>query len=72
MKGRERARRRRCRPAPFPWREPSFLVVHACGRTRSGKRGCQRTGNPFIKALQACQTSSVPEWRGIPPPGLAT
>lgn len=32
-----------------------------------GKRDCQRTGNPFIKALQACQNDISPEKAGITP-----
>ena len=39
---------------PFPGGEQTFRVVHACGRAgKDGKRGYRRTGNPFIKALQA-------------------
>ncbi|KJO66687.1 hypothetical protein SR99_05560 [Enterobacter hormaechei subsp. steigerwaltii] len=33
---------------------------------RDGKRGYRRTGNPFIKALQACQSNSALKRRGFP------
>ncbi|OXS88414.1 hypothetical protein B6R99_29265 [Klebsiella pneumoniae] len=36
------------------------------------KKGLPVNGNPFIKALQACQTSSPLNGGGFPPPGLAT
>lgn len=37
-----------------------------------GKRGYRRTGNPFIKALQACQTKSALKRRGFPRLQVAT
>jgi hypothetical protein len=41
--------------------------VHACGRFGRGKRGYRRTGNPFIKALQACPDSLSPLMAGVSP-----
>ncbi|EBY6677937.1 hypothetical protein D5754_18575 [Salmonella enterica subsp. enterica serovar Saphra] len=52
---------------PRSRREPSFLAVHARDGTRGGKRDCQRTGNPFIKALQACQNRISPDKAGMTP-----
>ena len=59
--GAEGQRRRRVPLPPFPAGEQTFRVVHACDCTlRDGKRGYRRTGNPFIKALQACPHSLSP------------
>ncbi|EAA7440542.1 hypothetical protein RF20_24935 [Salmonella enterica] len=39
----------------------------ARGGPKGGKRDCQRTGNPFIKALQVCQNHISPEKAGKTP-----
>lgn len=39
---------------------------------REGKRGYRRTGTPFIKALQACQTNASLKRRGFPRLQVAT
>ena len=71
--GAEGQRRRRVPLPPFPAGEQTFRVVHACDCTlRDGKRGYRRTGNPFIKALQACQTNAALKRRGIPRLQVAT
>ncbi|KAI3492017.1 hypothetical protein L1887_43560 [Cichorium endivia] len=66
--GAEGQRRRRVPLPPVPRRGTALPGSSGVRSRQEGKRGCQRTGNPFIKALQAYQANSAPEKAGFPPP----